>query len=270
MNGKEARLKRLFIQHPKLLIVAVDHGEFFGAIPGAEDLRQTTQNLKEADAVLLSPGMIEHCLKNFIYPDSPTLICRLNWNSTYCFTWNYNQSITVPVLSVEDAIQAGADLVLASLALRTGKEAVDADNVAGFSRFVRQKEKLGIPLIGEFYPSDVGVMAKDEFHEVIKTGCRIIAELGADIIKTFYTGDKFAEIVERTPVPVLVLGAEKTPKEIDALRLAEAAIKAGAQGIAFGRNIIQSENPQGIIKALHDVLSGKCSSEEAVQKYNIY
>jgi putative autoinducer-2 (AI-2) aldolase len=82
----------------------------------------------------------------------------------------------------------------------------------------------------------------------------MIAELGADLVKTFYTGKRFSEIVAATPVPILALGAKKLPKESDALKLAADAIEAGARGIVFGRNVLQSKEPSRLLDALKEVV----------------
>ena len=112
-------------------------------------------------------------------------------------------------------------------------------------------------------------MPRDELHVAIRTGCRMIAELGADLIKTFYTGERFHEVVASTPIPILVLGAEKTPAERDALQLALSAAQAGARGIVFGRNIFQSRNPAGFITAVRAVMNGESGIEEALKAHGL-
>jgi len=81
-----------------------------------------------------------------------------------------------------------------------------------------------------------------------------MSEIGADAVKTFYTGKKFREIVDSTPIPVLVLGADKTNKETEALQLAYDAVNGGARGVFFGRNVIQARNPANFLKALKKVI----------------
>ena len=93
--------------------------------------------------------------------------------------------------------------------------------------------------------------------------CRIICELGADAIKTFYTGERFAEVIEGAPVPVFALGAEKTPRPIDALELAHKAVKAGARGVVFGRNVIQADDPAAFLRGLKAVVQGNALPAEA-------
>jgi len=267
MNGKEFRLRRFLGKAGKLVVAAMDHGTFLGPIPGLTDPRQACMQLKDADAVLMASGIISHVADIFAAPDGPWLITRLAWNSTYCFQWEYHQSRHRPLLSVAQALACGADIVLASLALNTGSEEVDAENASLFSRCVQQAAELGIPIIGEYYPAGTERMTPEQLHESIRIGCRVAAELGADAIKTFYTGPRFNEVVAGTPVPILVLGAEKTRTERDALVLAAKAAEGGARGIVFGRNILQSRNPAGFIQAVRAVMDGSSTIDAAVKSY---
>jgi DhnA family fructose-bisphosphate aldolase class Ia len=168
--------------------------------------------------------------------------------------WHYKHSYSVPMVSVADAVAQGADLVIGSLSLKNPDEAEDAQNVKVFSDCVAQKRALGIPLIGEVYPTGGDDHQPEDLQDDIFVGCRIIAELGADLVKTFYTGKRFKEIVAATPVPVLALGAKKLAKESDALKLAAVSVEAGARGIVFGRNVIQSKDPDRLLDALKEVV----------------
>ena len=267
MNGKQFRLARLLSRAEKLVVAALDHGVFHGPIAGLEDPVQACAQLGEADAVLMATGMMPHVAAQFIAPGAPMLLTRLVWNSTYCFQWNYEKSYHRPLLNVAQAVSRGADIVLASLSLNTGDELVDTENASLFSQFVQQADALGVPIIGEYYPAHTETMAPEELHEHIRIGCRVAAELGADLIKTFYTGPRFPEIVAGTPVPILVLGAEKTPTERNALQLAASAAADGARGIVFGRNILQSACPTRFIAAVKEVMNARLPVADAVKKY---
>ena len=104
---------------------------------------------------------------------------------------------------------------------------------------------------------------------MISIGCRIVAELGADLVKTFYTGDRFAEIVQSTPVPILALGAKKLPRERDALELAAAAVRAGARGVVFGRNLIQARSTERFLDALREVVKAGADPAEASARFRV-
>jgi DhnA family fructose-bisphosphate aldolase class Ia len=268
-TGESIRLARLFSEDKNALIVAVDHGLYFGPLPGMIDLSSVIQKVAGADAILMSPGMPTHCQDVFSKRGAPACIIRLNWGSNYAAMWNYKHSYSVPMLSVADAIVQGADLVIGSLSLKNLDEAEDAQNVEVFSECVSQKRALGIPLIGEVYPTGGDDFKPEDLQDEIFIGCRIIAELGADLVKTFYTGKRFSEITAATPVPVLALGAKKLPKECDALRLAADSIEAGARGIVYGRNVIQSKDPARLIDALKEVVKEFKAPDNVALKYKL-
>ncbi|MCJ7821381.1 MAG: hypothetical protein MUP53_09265 [Bacteroidales bacterium] len=269
MNGKELRIEKLFSKEENAVIIAIDHGMFDGPISGMKDLKETAKKINQCvDGILLSPGMLKHLRYVFNYKGAPMPIVRLNWSSVYCFHWNYNQAYTVIVQTAEEAVANGAEIVLASLTLQTGSEENDARNVEIYSRLVHQADRMGIPVIGEYFPTHSDTLTKEQLHEQIFTGCRILSELGCDMIKTFYTYN-FKKVTESCPVPIFGLGAEKTPRQIDALKLAYHEIRDGARGVVFGRNAIQVPNPTGFQAALCDVVKNGMSPDDAVKKHKL-
>ena len=159
--------------------------------------------------------------------------------------------------------------MIGSLSLKNPGESEDAENVRVFSACVSQKRVLGIPLVGEVYPTGGDDHKPEELQEEIFIGCRIIAELGADLVKTFYTGQGFSQVVAATPVPILALGAKKLARESDALKLAADAVTAGARGIVFGRNVIQSAAPDRLIDALKEVVKEFKAPDEVARKFGL-
>jgi len=268
-GGKEIRLNKLFSGKRNAVVVAVDHGEFYGPVAGVRNLPVEFQKLTKADGVLMSSGMIEHCKSYFYSKFSPTMIVRLNWSSSNCHHWGYKEGHTVQILAPQEAMALGADIVLASLILQTGSEAVDTENVRVFSQIVQNKEKYQIPLMGELYPIGGDKLDVDKLHKVVSITCRIMSELGADLIKTFYTGPKFSEIVKAVPVPIFVLGGTKTKTDLEALELASQSVRAGARGVVFGRNIIQSAQPEKMIEALQEVVNKEANPQEMARKYGL-
>src|SRR5690349_15824938 len=130
MTGKELRLDKLFTKGENAVVVAIDHGMFDGPIHGMIDLKETVKKINPCvDAVLLSAGMLKHVGSAFNYKGAPMPIVRLNWSTVYCFHWKYNDAATVIATQVEDAVAAGAEIVLVSLTLQTGSEAQDAKNI---------------------------------------------------------------------------------------------------------------------------------------------
>ena len=266
MTGKQIRLQRLFngnLQSGNIVVSAIDHGMFQGVQPGLENLSSIMAASQRADAILMAPGMIAHYAEHFFRRDGPLLISRLAYTSAYCFPWDYREGHTRSMFSPAYLQSLGADAIVSSLQLKTGSERIDAENAEVWGRIVEEKDRLGLPLVGEFHPAEYENVPKDEWHELIAAGCRILCELGADCIKTFYTDERFERIAESVPVPILVLGSNKLPREIDALRLAENGIRHGARGVVFGRNIFMSQSPARIIDALGAIVREGKSADEA-------
>jgi DhnA family fructose-bisphosphate aldolase class Ia len=269
LDGRSIRLQRL-MGDGRAVIVAVDHGLFDGPIAGMEDLPATVAKINPlVDAVLLAPGMIRHCGGVFAGVKRPLAVVRLNWNTVYCFKFAYAAAKSVFSYDPLDALREGMDIALVSLTLQTGDETRDAANVEVFSRLTNACHALGIPVIGEYFPTKHAAMTPRQLHDDVLIGCRIVAELGADAIKTFYAED-FRAVTSSCPVPVFGLGAEKLPTQRDALLLAQREVENGASGVVFGRNAIQVADPWKFQAALCAVVkSGKkaddvCRDEQLV------
>ncbi len=268
MDARQIRLKRLF-GDGRAVIIAIDHGLFDGPIPAMEDLPATARRINPVvDGVLLAPGMLRHCAEVFAGRRRPLAVVRLNWNSVYCFHWNYREAPSVCSFDVEDALREGMDIALVSLTLRTGSEERDARNVEVFSRLTNRCHALGIPVIGEYFPTGHPDMSAAELHENVRIGSRIAAELGADAIKTFNTCD-FRAVTEACPVPVLGLGAEKLATQQAALDLAAAEVAAGAGGVVFGRNAVQVPDPHAFQAALCEVVRDGADPKAAADRYGL-
>ena len=164
VTGESIRLSRLFSEGKNAVVVAVDHGLYFGPLPGMIDLPSVIHKVAGADAVLMAPGRPAHCQQIFSKRGAPACIVRLNWGSNYAAMWHYKHSHSVPMVSVADAVAQGADLVIGSLSLKNPDEAEDAQNVKVFSDCVTQKRALGIPLIGEVYPTGGDDHQPEDLH----------------------------------------------------------------------------------------------------------
>jgi len=251
------------------VIIAMDHGMFDGPIDGLIDATETAEKINPCvDAVLLAPGMLRHCSAPFTRPKRPLTVIRLNWNTVYCFKYGYLKAKSVDCYNVASALREGMDIALVSLTLQTGDECRDAENVELFCRTLTACHELGIPVIGEYFPTGHLKMSAEELHEDVYNGVRIIAELGADAVKTFHTND-FKAVTNSCPVPILALGAEKLPTQRDALNLAAREVADGAGGVVFGRNAIQVENPHAFQAALCDVVKHEESVDNAMNKHRL-
>jgi DhnA family fructose-bisphosphate aldolase class Ia len=268
LDGRQIRLKRL-LGDGRAVIVAIDHGLFDGPIPGMEDLPATAAKINPVvDAVLLAPGMLRHCGAVFAAQKAPLAVVRLNWNTVYCFHYGYSAAKSVYCYEPADALREGMDIALVSLTLQTGDESRDAANVEVCSRLINASHALGLPVIGEYFPTRHAELSPESLHENVLAGSRIIAELGADAIKTFHTGD-FPVVVRSCPVPVFGLGAEKLPTQREALRLAQREVEEGAGGVVFGRNAVQVPDPFSFQAALCDVVRQGCSVDDACRLHGL-
>jgi DhnA family fructose-bisphosphate aldolase class Ia len=270
MSGKELRLKKLFRGKKNLVLSAFDHVFFYGDQPGLENEREAIKNCLTTDGFIIPRFMLKRNWDLLGDVNSPAPIVRINWSSSFYYPLDYREGNTAIATTVEDAIEAGAEAIICSLFIEE-KDAQEreAKNVALFSEVVRQKEKLGIPLIGECYVVEYKDMTAEQVHNKVRRVSRVMAELGADLIKTFFTGDRFHEVVENTPVPVFTIGAEKLKTDLEVLKKAEASIKQGARGIIFGRNIFMAKEPAKLVKALDEVMNEGISSQQAAEKYHL-
>lgn len=263
------RLQRLCNRNERIVIVAMDHGLFAGPVEGMIDLGETARQVAPCvDGILLSPALLAHCQEAFNYKGAPLAVGRLNWSTTYCAQWHYGQGVTVPAFSPAEALRLGADVALISLTLETGSESNDAQNVAVFRQVCREAQQLGMPVIGEYFPVEGESLEPEALHAKVYRGTRILAELGADLIKTFYTVN-FRAVTEASPVPVLGLGAERLPTQRAALQLAADAVAAGAGGVVFGRNALQVPNPPAFQQALCEVVKRGLTPDEALRKHQL-
>ncbi|MEW5815363.1 MAG: hypothetical protein AB1798_08240, partial [Spirochaetota bacterium] len=124
-------------------------------------------------------------------------------------------------------------------------------------------------LIGECYVVEHQEIGVERVHQKVKRVTRVMAELGADLIKCFYTGAKFREVVDNLPIPAFTIGAEKLETDLEVLKKADDSVKRGARGVIFGRNIFMADRPEEIIKALKTVINDGVSPYDAVAKYGL-
>jgi len=270
MSGINIRIKKLFRGKKNLVISALDHVMEYGDQPGIEDARVAIKSCLTTDALLLPRFMLRRNWDLFSDTSSPMPIVRINWTSSFYYPLDYREGYTKIVTSVEEAVASGAEAIICSLFLEEDNaQAREAENVKLFSEVVRQKEALGIPLIGECYVVEHSDKTPEEVHQKVKRVSRVMSELGADLIKTFYTGDRFSEVVENTPVPIFTIGAEKLNTDLAVLKKAYYSIKYGARGIIFGRNIFMAKDPKKLVSALNDVINKEVMPEEAIRNYGL-
>ncbi len=216
---------------------------------------QTTINslLKgNVDAVLVHRGIAKH-----VDAKDAGLIVMLSGASNL----SPNQNNKVQVCSVQEAVRLGADAV--SVHVNVGAQ--DEDKMlANLGKVAEKCELFGMPLLAMMYPRGPKI-ASEHAPEVVAHAARLGAELGADIIKTNYTGDidTFRVVVECCLVPVVIAGGPKAKTDKDTLQMTFEAMKAGAAGLSIGRNVFQHENPTAIVKALSAIVHNGASVDAA-------
>jgi putative autoinducer-2 (AI-2) aldolase len=166
-----------------------------------------------------------------------------------------NEDVTT---SISEAIKLNVSAVAISIFVGSTHEKETLTNLA---ELVTQGEAYGIPVLAV---TAVGrEMVRDAKY--LSLCCRIAAELGAHLVKTYYCDD-FEKVVGTCPVPIVIAGGKKIPEK-DALQLAHNAITSGAVGVDMGRNIFQSDNPVGMIQAVKAIVHENASVEKAHSLY---
>ena len=241
----------------------MDHGLTVGTIKGLEDLADIVDKVAigGANAVLMHSGMVGAGHRQ--YGQDIGLIIHLSGATSL----TPDPDRKVLVCSVERALKMGADGV--SIHINIGADE-EPEMLQDAHRVVESSREWGLPLIAMMYPR--GKKIKDEnAPEVVNIAVRAGAELGADIVKTNYTGDidSFKYIVKSVHVPVIIAGGPKTDTIQDLLQLVYDSIQAGGRGVAFGRNVFQAEDPIKIVKALSKIVHHDYTVGEVLKEYQI-
>lgn len=233
----------------KTVMLAVDHGYFQGPTTGLENPRKTIEPLLPyADSLMLTRGVLRTSVDANI---NVPIVLRVSGGTSILKELS-NEGISV---CMEDAIRLNVSAVAISIFVGGENE---KETLLNLSRLVDKGERYGIPVLA------VTAVGRDMVRDARYLGlaCRIAAELGAHIVKTYYCEDDFEKVVQNCPVPVVIAGGKKIP-EAEALKLTHNAISKGAVGVDMGRNIFQSKNPVAMIKAVKEIVHNKISAEEA-------
>ncbi len=234
--GLKNRISNIIKPHDnRALMLAVDHGYFLGPTEKLEVPRKTiTPLLKYCDSLMLTRGV----QRTSVNPNKPIpIVLRVSGGSSIIGEDLSQEQITV---SVKDAIRLNASALAMSIFVGSKYE---YQTIVNLGKLVGQAEEYGIPVLAV---TAVGKeLGKDARY--LSLACRIAAEQGAHIVKTYYC-DNFEKVVDSCPVPLIIAGGKKIP-ERDALQLTYDAVKKGAVGVDMGRNIWQSENPVPMIRS---------------------
>lgn len=252
MIGKKIRMERIMDRKSgNAVIVPMDHGVTVGPIKGLEDLTKCIDDVSKggADAVLMHKGMVGAGHRG--YGSDIGLIVHLNGGSSV----QPDPNNKIMVTTVKEAVRIGADAVSIHVNVGADKE---HRMIADLGMVAEQCAEYGVPLLAMMYPR--GPEIKDGTDvKYVKHVARLGAELGADIIKTVYTGDKktFKEVVEGCPVPIVIAGGPKIESDADLMKMVEDAIDCGAKGISIGRNIFQADDRVDITRRLCEIVHGR-------------
>jgi putative autoinducer-2 (AI-2) aldolase len=251
--GMKNRFSRIIKpQDGRAVMLAVDHGYFLGPTSGLEEPRKTIEPLlPHADSIMLTRGV----LRTSVDPDAEVPVVLRVSGGTSILKELSNEDITV---SMDDALRLNVSAM--ALSIFVGSE-FEKQTLVSLAKLVDEGEKYGVPILA------VTAVGKDMARDVRYLGlaCRIAAELGAHVVKTYYCDD-FEQLIESCPIPVIIAGGKKTP-EMEALELTHNAVTHGAVGVDMGRNIFQSDSPVGMIRAVKAIVHESLSVKEA---YKIY
>ncbi len=253
-EGKTRRMKRIFQQDNRTVIVPMDHGVTIGPIAGIENMQTITNQLLagNVDAILVHKGIAKR-----IDVGSAGLIVMLSGMSNL----SPNLNAKVQVCSVQEAVRTGADAV--SVHVNVGAQ--DEDKMLqNLGKVAEECDLFGMPLLAMMYPRGPKI-TNEHAPDVVAHAARIGAELGADIIKTNYTGsiETFKGVIESCPVPVVIAGGPKCKSLQEVLQTTFDSMQAGAKGLSIGRNVFQCESPTNIAKALSAIVHKGASVEQA-------
>ena len=243
----------------------LDHGLPLGPIEGIENLRRTLTGIIPAkpDSLLLTPGQIRACHDLLLGRDAPRVLMRVDW--TNLFKSEVRSEAYVPICNAIDALRYDADGVVAYLFSGYEDSSVETANIANVAKLARECDEFGIPLVVEAMAR--GKLLRDHAHDLDKVlvPVRMAGEIGADLIKTDYTGDKdsFAKVIDAAPVPVMIAGGPRMNTLFDVFRTVSDSIEAGACGVFFGRNVFQADNPVKMAQALRAIIHEGASPEDA-------
>ncbi len=254
--GKQVRLARI-TKNGRMLCVPMDHGLSNGPMAGLEEPWKIITQVARggATAILVHKGVIRALPK--VPPTG--IILHLSASTSLGPAPNRKMLIT----SVEEGIRLGADGISVHINIGSKEE---PEMLEQLGTVADTCDVYQMPFIAMMYPRGENIKNPSDLDTVAHVA-RIGAEAGADIVKTVYTGDEnsFREVVRRCPVPIVLAGGPKSNSDVDVLKMAEAAMKAGAMGVTFGRNIFQHRDPTLMVKALRRIVMDRQSADDALE-----
>jgi fructose-bisphosphate aldolase/2-amino-3,7-dideoxy-D-threo-hept-6-ulosonate synthase len=255
-TGTQARLERIGTDG-RYLVVPMDHGITMGAVRGLKEIESTIDAVTRggADAVLTQKGIAPRVHGN---TNGAGYIVHLN-GSTVVGPDENDKRVTG---TVEEAVRLGADAVSVHLNVGSNYEGKQVEDLA---RVTDAADRLGMPVLAMTYARGPGVDESDP--EALGHAARLGEELGADLIKTGYSGDaeSFEHVVESTRLPVVIAGG-KPDGDRATLEAVRGAMDAGGAGVSMGRSVFQHDDPEAITRAVSAVVHDDAGAEDALER----
>lgn len=251
--GMRHRLARIFDGHGRTVMLAFDHGYFQGPTSGLERIDLTIAPLAPyADALMATRGIVRSVIPAEV---GAGLVLRASGGPSILRELS-NERVA---MDLDDAVRIDASAVAVQVFVGGEHETQSVHNL---TTLVDAGYRVGMPVLG------VTAVGKELTRDARYLGLatRIIAELGAQIVKTYYCDEGFDRVTAGCPVPVIMAGGKKLPA-IDALEMASRAVAQGAAGVDMGRNIFQRVSPAAMIQAVRAVVHDSATSSHAHALY---
>jgi len=258
--GRSIRLRRLFGEDGRAVVVALDQAVPRGVAPRLAAISETWAQISagEPDAVTVTKG-IAPVLFDAGRP-SPWIL------KASSFSVDFHLHHDATIASVDEAVRLGADAVAVGISAGSSQQAQMLEMLA---RVTERAAELGLPTVCHAYPSGELWGDRKGSAESVLYAARAASELGVDIIKTWYTGsvESFRQVVDGTPGLVMVAGGAKLDSDLEVLQFAESVVDAGAAGLTIGRNVWGADDPTGMVRALRAIVHDGRSATEAAQAH---
>jgi putative autoinducer-2 (AI-2) aldolase len=255
--GMENRLSKLIQSDGKCFFLPIDHGYFQGPTASLEKPAETIKPLLPyCDALFVTRGVLRSAVSPEI--DKP-IILRVSGGTSMVGKDLANEGITT---SVQEILRLNVSAVGVSVFVGTDYE---HQTLLNLSELVNQCEDYGIPVMAV---TAVGKEVGQKDARYLALACRIAAELGAKVVKTYWCEKDFDKVVNGCPVPVVMAGGPKCEAELEVFEFVHDGMQKGAIGINLGRNVWQNPHPVAVAKALRAVVHEKATPKQAYQLFN--
>ncbi len=253
--GMKNRMAQLIQSDGRCLFLPIDHGYFQGPTRKLEKPGETIKPLLPyCDAIFVTRGV----LRSSIEPDSARpIILRVSGGTSMVGKDLANEGITT---SMEEAIRLNVAAIGISIFVGSDYE---HESLLNLSKLVDEGEKYGIPVMAV---TAVGKEMEKRDARYLALCCRIAAELGARVVKTYWC-EGFEKVTGGCPVPVVMAGGPQVDTELEVFEFVHDGIQKGAVGVNLGRNVWQNDYPVAMIRALRAIIHENATPKEAQKIY---